>query len=514
MEGFKLDELDLTEVTNGYKERLRRLALFDPLYDLDRKREQDLAGTPIDMKGLGLLALLFFFEQKLMRDYKTGAKQLALFLQKLTEKHYQLEESDYEKISRTLIQTFRPSTGKKRSYPFFNWESGKEESIDYSILKANNFDSKTNTQFYTLDEDGLELIFATKEFYSEFQLSINQLMLRKQLDKGEFNGALRQINEMRIDVESLEERMTKLKHEIQRSIVSEETFERYKQLLDDIYGRLQREDEEFKALRQFVKETRERLYSKDLHKRESKTYNVVLRIISELESVHYEHSHLLEKTFALKNTTLVTAQESLYYTGIQAFNFDQDIVSHVVSKPLPLESVPGILAPFLKVEENPAWSPLTLMAEQNITEERGQRVEQGFIEVNDNEEDDPYRLWIMSKYKQLMEQFLHAYEQEKGSTLSQFMIYIEEVGNAALLGQRYFYDFWLILHQRSPIHSDTVEDEDNKTLLGDALSLLGKRTLKVEEGNGIIQRTERFSIQELSIVLEEADDELFGTDSD
>ncbi|PIB63889.1 hypothetical protein, partial [Pseudomonas sp. 2995-1] len=76
-----------------------------------------------------------------------------------------------------------------------------------------------------------ELLFATKEFYSEFQLSINQLMLRKQLDKGEFKGAFRQINEMRIDVETLEERMGRLKHEIQRSIVSEETFERYQSLL-------------------------------------------------------------------------------------------------------------------------------------------------------------------------------------------------------------------------------------------------------------------------------------------
>ena len=65
----------------------------------------------------------------------------------------------------------------------------KQDTIEYSILKANNFDVETNTQYYTLDEDGLELVFATKEFYSEFQLSINQLVLRKQLEKGEFKGA-------------------------------------------------------------------------------------------------------------------------------------------------------------------------------------------------------------------------------------------------------------------------------------------------------------------------------------
>lgn len=91
--------------------------------------------------------------------------------------------------------------------------------------------------------------------------------------------------------------MLKLKHEIQRSIVSEETFERYKQLLEDIYDRLEREDIEFKELRKFVKETKERLFSKDVHLKEVQTYSIILKINQELESVHYEHSRLLDQTF-------------------------------------------------------------------------------------------------------------------------------------------------------------------------------------------------------------------------
>jgi hypothetical protein len=311
----------------------------------------------------------------------------------MTQQQYVLDEGAYDKLSRSIIQTFRPTTGKKRNYSFFNWEIKKEDSIEYSILKANDFDVKTNSQFYTLDEDGLELLFATKEFYSEFQLSINQLLLRKQIEKGEFQGALRQINEMRIDVENLEERMGKLKHEIQRSIVSEETFERYKQLLEDIYGRLEREDEEFKELRHFVKETRERLFSKDVHQKEKKTYELILKIIRELEYVHYEHSKLLDQTIVLRNTTLVTAQESLYYTGIQSFNFDQDIVSTIISTPLPIDTMKGILHPFLKIEENDLWSPITVLAEQNISEEREEREDDGFIETRNSENDNQYRIW-------------------------------------------------------------------------------------------------------------------------
>ncbi|MDQ0253415.1 hypothetical protein J2S74_000787 [Evansella vedderi] len=499
-----MDRHDIKDLISGFRDRTRRLALFDPLHELERKREQDQQNTLIDMKGLGLLTLLFFFEQKIMRQTKTGVKELARFLQSITESKYKLDETQYERLARSIIQTFRPTTGKKRSYVFYNWEEKRDDSIEYSILKANAFDVKTNTQYYTLDEDGLELLFATKEFYSEFQLSINQLMLRKQLDKGEFKGALRQINEMRIDVETLEERMIKLKHEIQRSIVSEETFERYKQLLEDIYGRLAREDEEFQELRQFVKETRERLYSKDVHQRERKTYELVLKINQELEKVHYDHSRLLEQTVSLKNTTLITAQESLYYTGIQAFNFDQDLVSKVISTPLPMEAMKGVLHPFLKVEENELWSPLTIFAEQNITEEREETVEQGLIEVDGDQQDHPYRSWLTEKYKEVMDLYLDAFYEAKVATLEDFMNYLEKKDQRKVLEQRYFYDFWLILHQRSPIINGSVEEEDGqKTLLSGALSLLGRRTLTIEEGKGTISKVKRYSIQQMILTLEE-----------
>ncbi|MFS0861126.1 replicative DNA helicase [Fredinandcohnia sp. 179-A 10B2 NHS] len=504
-----MDKLDLQEITSGFSERMRRLALFDPLYELDRKRELDLENKTIDMKGLGLLTLLFFFEQKLMRQYKTGIRQLADFLRLLTKEQYHLEDDSYEKLARSIIQTFRPTTGRKRGYSFFNWEENKDEVIEYSILKANDFDLKTNTQYYTLDEDGLELVFATKEFYSEFQLSINQLMLRKQLDKGEFKGALRQINEMRIDVENLEERMSKLKHEIQRSIVSEDTFDRYKQLLEDIYSRLTREDEEFKELRTFVKETRERLYSKDVHQKEKRTYELVLKITRELEGVHYEHSRLLEQTLSLKNTTLVTAQESLYYTGIQSFNFDQDLVARIISTPLPLDAMKGILQPFLKVEENQFWSPLAVLAEQNISEEREEKVEQGFIEVEGVEQKDPYRQWLTTKYRDIMELFLVAAENDKGDKLSNFMDYLDAIGKSDFYQERYFYEFWLILHQRSPLSKGEDEDDKDNTLLGEALALLGGRRLTITEGTSIIRRVERFSIQEMMFHVEGVEDELF-----
>jgi len=359
-----------------------------------------------------------------------------------------------------------------------------------------------------LDEDGLELIFATKEFYSEFQLSINQLMLRKQLEKGEYKGALRQINEMVVDVETLEERIDRLKKDIQRSIVSEETFERYRELLDDIYHRLQREDEEFEELRQFVDETRKRLFSQDLHIKEKQNYQLIIKITRELESVHYRHAELLQSTMELKNTTLITAQESLYYTGIQVFNFDHDIVSQIVSTPLPLEAMKGVLQPFLKVEENLLWSPLTLFSDQNIIEEHDEQVEHHFYQIDDQSE-DLYQQQLMTYYAQIMELFVTSYDQDGVRSLSEFIQYLQENDLQAVYDKRYFYDFWIILHQRSPVKNQLAIEDDGKSMLGRALKYLAGRTLTVEESKGkIIRATKRFSIQEFTITLEVDEHEL------
>lgn len=492
--------MEIKDITFGYSERIARIVLFEPLYELERKKQVDLEGNPIDMKGLGLLTLLFFFEQKLMRNHRAGVKELAAFLQKVTENQVTLDVSGFEDLSRTIIQTFRPASGKKREASFFNWETKQLDTVYFSILKAHSFDVKTNSQYYTLDEDGLELVFATKEFYSEFQLSINQLMLRKQLEKGEFKGALRQINEMRIDVEALEERMVKLEHEIKRNIISEDTHARYKALLEDILYRLNLENEEFQELHDFVKETKERLYYKDHTKQERKTYELVLEISKELEKVHAAHTSLLQKSIHLKNTALQAAQESLYYVGIDSFNFDQDITSRMISSPLPLQSMKGIMAPFLKVQETKQWSLLTVFAEQNITEEREKHEQDGFLEVSEGET-LRYQQMIARYYEKFMQLLLDAMADQQAISIEDYFQYLKTNGYEHLLESRYVYDFFILLHHRSPIRKNSEGEDEQTHVLDGVTSLLGSKTLYVTEQPSIINGSKRFSIQNMLIAV-------------
>lgn len=73
-------EVNIKAITENYRERIQRLALFDPLFKLQNKKSKDNSGNPIDYHSLGILTLLFFFENMLMRNKKTGVKELADFL--------------------------------------------------------------------------------------------------------------------------------------------------------------------------------------------------------------------------------------------------------------------------------------------------------------------------------------------------------------------------------------------------------------------------------------------------
>ena len=497
-----METINIKSLTSGYRDRMRRLALMDPLDELAGKRTKDRHGLDVDMRGLGMLTLLFFFERRLSRRaYQTSRKDVTEFLLRVTADTYDISFSQMEKITNDLMEVFRPVDGKKRRYQFFNWEMKEEDEISYTIIKDNGFDTKTTTQFYTLDEDGLELLFATKEFYSEFQISINQLLLKQQINKGQFHDALRQVREMELNVMTLVERFEKMRQEIVRSIISDQTFERYKQLIEEAYERFEREDEEFNTLKQFIQETRDTLYSENLKQKETESYELIHRIGNELDDVHYEHTRLIELTAQLRNTAIATAQESLYYTGVQSFNFEKDIVATILGRPLSPDIMRGITHPFLKVEQNPTWSLLTVLADQNIMEERSEQESYHFIEAAEDTAQQEYRKWLGEKYGALMEKFLEAYETGEINSLRDWMDELQ-TNEPNLLSKRYFYSFWLFMHQTSPIHQDDVAGHDSETILKYVFEQIGHKQLIVTELDDVIRYHDHYSIQNMKITIE------------
>lgn len=498
----------LQDLTKGYRERVNRLAIFEPLFELNRKVGRDMHGNPIDWFSLGLLTLLFFFESMLTRRRQTSVSDLAEYLRTLNSNGpiYAGEEG-FVKMARELVEAFRDTSGKRKVKSFFNWETGRREEIYYSLLEVRESDLSRNMQYYRLTERGLELIFATKEYFSEFHLSINQLLLRKQLEKGELKGALREIDEMRVAVEELHRKMQQLNQEVQRNIISHETQDKYLKMLADTHARLAREHEEFKELHGFVQETKKKFEYEMGDAKERQAYSLILLIARELEAVHHQHRALLDDSITLKRKAMQAAKESLYHAGLTAFNFNQDITSRCVTSPLPLVALPGLLRPFLGSYLEKGWSPLEVFAPQRLgkADEDGEWNRLTFTEADEKAEESDFFQKQRHNFQIITGWLQEIMGDREAISLSEVIAALApNPDRQPILAERSFYDYWLILHQMSPVVRGQDTSDDRAARLLDAIINAWPEAvsrLEVTEKPELLQPCPRYWIQDMTLKI-------------
>lgn len=493
----------------GYRDRVARIALFDIFHHLENKQMKDDTDRPIDFFGIGLLGILFFFENMLMRNKKTGVRELAVYLKEMTGANVNLSDEGYLELAKQLVEAFRPPSGKRNGRSFFNYETGEEERVEYAILKADHWDPEENVQYYTLAEQGLELVFATKEYFSEFQLSISQLVLRKQLEKGEFSGALRQIDEMRISVNTIRDKMAKIKHDIQRNIISDDTYTRYKEIIEDINRRLQQEHDEFRALSEFVRETRSHLNSQHSHTdKEMDALELIVRVDNELAHVHYLHSSLLNESIELKTTAIEAAGESLYYAGVTSFNFDQEIARKMLNAPLPFEVGRQFAVPFMKTKSFDTWSLLTVFESQMI-DRPDRHVNHEFLEL---EEDT---IPSETKVTQAVNRLLIGEMMKLVGGREVFELKdVFEMADIDMFGTREFADLWIVMHQLSPLTVSEIAGREEHIFHNGFKDFFGDyETVTVTELDDEISYSGNYVLRNMTLKFDRHDDRQTGGES-
>lgn len=496
--------IDYSGTLNGYKERMARITLFDILYKLQNKKMKDQGDLEMDHFGLGLLTLLFFFENMLARNKKTGVRELGAFLAKTSGETMNLDTQGYQTLARSMIDSMRPSSGKRNRKDFYNYETKSMDYIEYSILKAEGWDKENNLQYYTLDEAGLELVFATKEYFSEFQISISQLVLRKQLEKGEFASALRQIDEMQISVTTISDKIHTIKHEIQRNIISEETFMRYKDLIEDIHRRLEREHTEFEELMLFIRETKKHYdHSANHEEKDRKAMGMIVKIDRELSNVHFMHAHLLYESLELKTAALDTASESLYTIGMSAFNFDQEITRKIMSTPLPVESMQILAKPFMSLQKMRTWSLLSVFEPQRVEKLDEEEKNNNFLSFTKSKEELATLQRRQGDFEQIFKVLRHLMGTSTEITLEEMVEKLGEM-DKEVLKHRELYHFWLILHQRSPLLVKEIQGNEEHIFYRALKTLPENSTLHVEELHNTLTIENTFDVKNMRLRLEGA----------
>ncbi len=441
----------------NFHERMERLLLMSPLYQLQRRRKLAMEdGSEITGMELGMMTLLFFFEGMLSGKRRATVKILAQYLQEQLPNCQGYEYDDFVKLAREIITTFRPASGKRFQEEFFNPETGTMETVQYTYLKADLADIEANEQYYVLDEQGLELVFITKEYFSEYQLSINQLILRKQLERGQFVLALRQVEEMRLNVETIKQNIIKLRGEIHRNIVSDSTMERYSKVVKDINERLKGEEEEFKALKKFVRETRQRMVDNGDISTNIKVYDNIMEVEKRLDMVHGSHTKLLVMGIELGTAALKEAQEALFFTSLDRLNFEQEIAGKFFGTPLPVEASRQLINPFMEMEQAELWSPVAIYQPQRLERLEREQV-QDVMPEEAHEEGENQKIHALQQFNQKIGSLLVKFlDNREEALLKDFFSYVAVV-DPDLLERKQFFILWILLHRLGRL----VPDGDN-----------------------------------------------------
>lgn len=115
---------------------------------------------------------------------------------------------------------------------------------------------------------------------------------------------------------------------------------------------------------------------------------------------------------------------------------------------------------------------------------------------------------IRNQYTILFSLLLECMEEENSITLDEFIIYIQRSSYIEMLDSRIFYDFFLLLHHRSPLLPNEEEQREETHVLDGVRRLLEDRKLEVVERKDLLAPHERYSIQNMKIQVKGIDDDV------
>lgn len=258
------------------------------------------------------------------------------------------------------------------------------------------------------------------------------------------------------------------------------------------------EHDEFRELSEFIKVTRSHLNGQLSHSdKEVDALELIVRVDNELAHVHFLHSNLLNESIELKTTAIEAAGESLYYAGVTAFNFDQEIARKMMSAPLPFETTKQFAVPFLTTRKFETWSLMTVFEEQMI-DRPDRHINHEFLELE--EDVIPSETKITQEVNRLLINEMMAL---MGSRDSFTLEEVFEKAENDIYGTREFGDLWVVMHQLAPPLDiqEIVNREEHILHLAFKNSLAKYKELSVIELENEISYNGNYELRNMRLTL-------------
>ncbi|MCM3737885.1 hypothetical protein M3215_19380 [Bacillus cytotoxicus] len=366
------------ELFYGFDERMKNLGVFHPLLQLQSKNKLKKYSS----LSLGMAVLLYILENMLSKNKPTTNEELTYFLQELLDEAY--EEAD--EVRSVLVDEFLRNNGAPHAFSYYDFTNQKEKSHQFHYIEYDTYDIhdlREKRVQLKLTSVGIELLFKTKEMFNELQISISQLYFKQQMEKGLFDGALRTVHELSLQIQSEKQKMIELQGKIIRDAIKVSKKKELEQQMQRVNEQTKRERKTFLELKQLVEDALNRYYNGELTKKEEKGIDAILEIDYRLKDVISLHLSL----FTEKQKLQKVMTESVEALILQAFsvklNFEKEVMGEIMRNQSNVETLGDVLKPILPLSIPRFFHPARMFDKQKRKKEQEEREE--LIPVIDEE---------------------------------------------------------------------------------------------------------------------------------
>lgn len=354
----------MDKIFEGLEERYEHFLLYEPLYQLKYGKKY----KNLDTFELGISVLLYFLEEMLSGRKVTGESIEAFLNELLTTKYnVSLSKDEIRELRIYIVDEKLRNNGKDFTYTQFDISATKQLKINFKLITR---ELKGDTSFLKLTDKGIELLFKTREMYSEVRISFTMLYFKQQLLKNNFSSSLnlaRTLNfEIMNEIENIEFQISK----VRSNVLSTFAIDEYRERINRTKHIFENVREQFNELNELVESIKSHYVAGQLSKKERESFSKVREIEELIRKSNSNTNIWLFNRSELMGAIDVSLEKVILNLSSRSYNFEENVLNEWVTKQIVSEKASMLIRPLLPINLSKEYNPIRAFLPQKIQKER------------------------------------------------------------------------------------------------------------------------------------------------
>jgi len=457
------------EFLEDYRVRMENMAPFACLHE---KLSNAKRYEQYNIFTLTFSTMLFMLDG-MIKNIGSDSMAIADFLHELIYENYKekLTSDESMEICHYILFDILQNSGFTYKYKYMNPFTSLTEYINVSLIAQDEVKIGRQKVKYKLTDQGMEMLFMTKEVHKELRIPVTQFYLKQQIEKGVFDKALHIVDDLSIMVKQLREKVNDIVRKIKVNALSIK-FSEYEDIHEKIFEQFKRDEEEFKNLVFLLEEKKNIIESVSSGKRteEEKKALILLYEISErLAFIVNEHKRLFIDKLDLQRIYQEAIKNQISAGFMIRLNFETEILDSLVNNNSSVDVNRKIIAPLLRLKRNKYFHIAKSTQEQMIREESEDIIEKIEEDVQENQEENK-KEQIKKRYehyKKYLSLFISNINSGSETSLEEVLKNLQRSDREDIISTFDFYSFLIMFHQAGEINLNEVYRDSEDIIIED-----------------------------------------------